>query len=84
MERIYKVNFVKIIDENYVREIYSENSYFEVNISHAIQRMNDTPQNIKNDFSSGILNENFYKLALRNPNYFNQIFNPGEDKFKIQ
>ena len=72
------------IDENYVRQIYSENSYFEVNISHAIQRMNDTPQNIKNDFSSGILNENFYKLALRNPNYFAQIFNPGEDKFKIQ
>ena len=72
------------INENYVHQIYTENSYFEVNLSDAIQRMNNTPQNMKNDFSSGILNENFYKLALRNPNYFTQIFNPGGYKFKIQ
>ena len=85
MERIYKEIFFKNrIDENYVRQIFSENSYFETNLSNAIKRMNDTPQSIKNDFSSGILNENFYKLALRNPNYFSQIFNPGDYDFEVQ
>jgi len=83
-EFIKKYLFKNRIDENYVRQIFSENTYFEANLSNAIKRMNDTPQNIKNDFSSGILNENFYKLALRNPNYFNQIFNPGDYDFEVQ
>ena len=83
-EFIKKFFLKNSIDENYVRQIYNTNTYFEVSLSDAIQRMNDTPENIKKDFSSGILNENFYKLALRNPDYFNQIFNPGEYEFEIQ
>ena len=46
--------------------------------------MNNTPKDVKKLLSADILNINFYSLALRNPNYFNEIYNPEEGKFEIQ
>ena len=34
--------------------------------------MNNTPDKYKKLFSADILNTSFYRLALRNPNYFNE------------
>ena len=52
--------------------------YLEAPLDEAIQRMKNTPEEYKKLFSADILNVNFYKLALRNPNYFKENF--GQDK----
>ena len=72
------------IDNNFVKQIYSEDKYYEVSLDEAIKRMDNTPNKIKKLFSSDILNVNAYKLALRNPNYFNEDFNPDAEDFLVQ
>ena len=68
------------IDEEFVKEIYSNKKYkyLEAPFDDALQRMINTPKKYKKLFSADILNINFYKLALRNPNYFKENF--GQDK----
>ena len=83
-EFIKKYIVTKDINEEFVKEIYSSDKYFEVDLNQAIIRMKQTPQKIKKLLSADILNINFYKLALRNPNYFNQIFNPNFKQFELQ
>ena len=76
-EVIKKYFFKNRINEDFVKELYSKekNKYFEVPLEKALERMNNTPNKYKQLFSADILNINFYKLALRNPNYFKEIFN---------
>ena len=83
-EFIKKYIIPKDINKEFVQEIYSGDKYFEVDLNQAIIRMKQTPQKIKKLLSADILNINFYKLALRNPNYFNQIFNPNFKQFELQ
>ena len=78
-EIIKKYFFKNKINENLVKELYSEkNKYFEVSYEEANERLKSTPEKYKKLFSADILNINFYKLALRNPNYFHDIFE-GDD-----
>ena len=82
-EIIKKYFFKNKINENLVKKLYSEkNKYFEVPYDKAIERLRSTPEQYKKLFSSDILNINFYKLALRNPNYFIDIFEG--DEYKLQ
>ena len=83
-EFIKKYIIPKDINKEFVQEIYSGDKYFEVDLNQAIIRMKQTPKKIKKLLSADILNINFYKLALRNPNYFNQIFNPNFKQFELQ
>ena len=83
-EIIKKYFFKKKIDHNFVKNIYSEDKYFEVKLNQAISRMEKTPLEIKELLSADILNVNFYKLALRNPNYFKEIFNPDPKLLELQ
>ena len=83
-EFIKKYIVTKDINEEFVQEIYSGDKYYEVDLNQAIIRMKQTPKKIKKLLSADILNINFYKLALRNPNYFNQIFNPNFKQFELQ
>tara|TARA_Y100000389_G_scaffold154364_1_gene154870 strand:+ start:1496 stop:2104 length:609 start_codon:yes stop_codon:yes gene_type:complete len=68
------------INEEFVKEIYANKKYkyLEAPFNDALQRMNNTPEKYKKLFSADILNINFYKLALRNPNYFKENF--GQSK----
>ena len=73
------------INEKFVKNIYeSKNSYFEVTIDDAIQRMKKTPPKVKKLLSGEIINLNIYKLALRNPNYYFEIHKPSTKDFLIQ
>jgi len=81
-EVIKKYFFKNKINEKFVRNIYKENKYFEVSVEKAINRMKNTPHKLKKDITAGIINESFYKLALRNPNYFKEIFDPPKIKSK--
>lgn len=83
-EIIKKYFFKNRINENFVKELYSKekHKYFEVSFENALERLNKTPNEYKKLFSADILNINFYKLALRNPNYFKEIF--GNNKFDQQ
>jgi hypothetical protein len=83
-EIIKKFFFKNKIDDNFVKQIYSQNKYYEVSLDEAIKRMDNTPNEIKKLFSSDNLNINFYKLALRNPNYFNENFNPDDEGLLVQ
>ena len=79
-EVVKKYIYKNKINEEFVREIYSNKKYkyLEAPLDEAIQRMKNTPEEYKKLFSADILNVNFYKLALRNPNYFKENF--GQDK----
>ncbi|MDA7806166.1 hypothetical protein N8963_02645 [Candidatus Pelagibacter sp.] len=82
---LYKKYFTSNrVTKEFVQKIYTEDKYYEVKLDKAIERMNNTPKDVKKLLSADILNINFYSLALRNPNYFNEIYNPEEDKFEIQ
>jgi len=83
-EIIKKLFYKNKINKNFVKEIYLQNKYYEVSLEDALYRMIETPDKYKKLFSSDILNINFYKLALRNPNYFKEIFNPGDKKYALQ
>jgi hypothetical protein len=74
-EVIKKYFFKNRINEAFVKNLYNKkNKYFEVPYENALERVNDTPNEYKKLFSADILNINFYALALRNPNYFKEIF----------
>ncbi len=81
---IYKRFFIKKIDSDYVKDLYEKDLNFEVPFSEALRRMENTPDIYKAKLSAGVLNENFYKLALRNPNYHKELFMPIDDDFFIQ
>jgi hypothetical protein len=73
------------INEKFVKNIYKKkNNYLEVQIEDAIQRMRNTPPEVKKLISSDIININIYKLALRNPNYYFEIHKPSTEDFLIQ
>ena len=72
------------INENFVKKIYNKNKYYEVPIENAMRRMNATPKEVKKKLSSDLINKNIYKLALRNPNYYEENHRPGPEDFLIQ
>ena len=86
---IFKKYFFSIfsnsqINEKFVKKIYEKNKNFEVPIKDAIQRMKSTPTKVKKLLSSGIININIYKLALRNPNYYFENHKPTTEDFLTQ
>ena len=85
-EIIKKYLFKNRINENFVKELYSDKKYkyFEVSFEDALERMNNTPDKYKKLFSADILNTSFYRLALRNPNYFNENFSPDIKEYEKQ
>ena len=76
--------FRKKIDSEYLQNLYNQNLYYEVPYTEALKRLESTPLEYKNKFASGILNEAFYQLALRNPNHAKEIFYPDDERFIIQ
>tara|TARA_Y100000389_G_scaffold70743_1_gene67431 strand:+ start:1381 stop:2502 length:1122 start_codon:yes stop_codon:yes gene_type:complete len=82
---IYKKNFKKNnIDESFLKDIYLNDLFKEITFEVAIQNLNNTPLEIREKLSSGLYNTSWYELALRNPNYFNDIFNPNKSDFEKQ
>ncbi len=82
---LYKKNFVTTsINETFVEDVFQKNLYKEIVLNEALKKLNSTPISTKQKLSSGLYNVSWYELALRNPNYFNDIFKPSQKNFENQ
>ena len=72
------------IDEKFINKIYNQKKYTTQPLEDAIEQMKKTPIKLKKKFSIGKKNIEMYKLALRNPNYYQEIHNPSMEDFLLQ